>query len=429
MQKVNWNKFYDDAEKWKKHRIKIRAPKYDNDLKELTKFFKKASKTVGVKNYRKPDFNDFGVSFKPVNFGFNYNSSKQFCVLKMRFSSNKQVHQKFLDHYMVQENKPEVTVKPKLFGNLSQGEYKQKMSKRCFKWIISPEKNLTEEQLKLVAETFVQRAEQHLGKKLDWQGAVHQDTAHNHVHLLINGTDQNGKYFKFPKSFITKVSHQVMSDYLTAVLGERTPEEIALSKENRIYAQRFTEYDGFLELAAQESKEEGFEKQVITEEPKLLKRLEFLENFGLAKYKQGVYHLEKGWAETLRNTGKYNTYAECRHDYKFKDRELKMFNSEVGTIKGKVSRYYNMNDEEIWNNAIVVDDIDGKTSWYVPLYKEEDRLLNKNIELSMSKNQKGYFIPDIFVFEEKAKKGNAGKEILPQKPSKKTYEKENGIEL
>lgn len=421
--KVKWDKFYDEAEEEKKrHRLRIQAPKYDNDMQELVKFFKKAANAVKTKSRKhtfeneKPDFNDFDVFKKHSYPGFNYNSTKQLCVCKMRYSMNKQVHQKFLDHYMVQENKPEVINKPKLFGNISQEEYKKLMSKKCFKWIISPERNLTEEQLKLVARNFIERTQQHLGKKLDWQGAVHQDTSHNHVHLLINGVDQEGKDLKLPKNFIQKISHNIMSEYLTAVLGERTPEEIAAAKENRVYAERFTEYDGFIEELENPIPDKEYPSEVFTEDLKLRKRLEFLEDFGLAKYSQGKYKLEKDWKDTLRNTGKYNTYSICRKDYKFKDREIKMYSAEIGKIKGKVSRYYNMNDEDIWNNAIVVDDINGKTSWYVPLYKEEDSLLNKEIELSLSKNQKGYFEPKIIVFDEKTKKANAGKDRTMENP-------------
>ena len=415
MLKVDWKKFYEDVNKTKKIRLKFRAPKYDNDMRELVKFFRKVGKGSGshrVKN-EVVDYNNFGTAFKKNNYAFNYDSPKQFCVTKMRYAVNKQVHQKFLDHYMVQEDKVDVKNKPVIFGNIPKEEYKKKMAKNCFKWILSPERNLNEKQLKLAAEFFIQKAEQHIGRKLDWQGAVHQDTAHNHVHILINGVDQAGKRFKLPPTFIKKFSHEYMQDYLTAVLGERTPEEIQASKENRIYAQRYTEYDKHIEQIQENSTGSVYPTTAYTTEPKILKRLEFLEEFGLAKYQEGKYHLEKEWADTLRNTGKYNTFSVCRHDYKFKDRELKLYTPEVGQITGKVTRYYNMNDEDIWNNAIVVDAVDGKTSWYVPLYKESDNLFEKNIELSMSKNQKGYYVPDVKILSV-SKKADAGK-IVEQK--------------
>lgn len=413
--KVNWKKFYEDVEKQKKLRLKFKAPKYDNDMQELVKFFEKAARQSKSKTYDnssdKVDYSDFGVSFKKQNYGFNYDSPKQFCVAKVRYSVNKQVHQKFLEHYMIQEDKPEVKNKPELFGNLSKDEYKKKMSNQCFKWILSPEKNLDEDQLKLFAEYFIQRTEQYIGRKLDWQAAIHQDTPHNHVHVLINGIDQNGNRFKLPPGYIKKYAREYLQDYLTTVLGERTPEDIALSKENRFYAQRYTEYDKYIELAEQKTNNDEYPTSVFTTEPRLLKRLEFLENFGIAKYQEGKYFLEKDWADSMRNTGKYNTYYVCKHDYKFKDRELKLYTDDIGKIKGNVSRYYNMNDEDIWNNAIVVDDIDGKTSWYVPLYKESDNLYKKDIELSMSKNQKGYYVPDVKVLSTVPKKADAGKSI------------------
>lgn len=413
--KVNWKKFYEDVEKQKKLRLKFKAPKYDNDMQELVKFFKKAARQSKSKTYDnssdKVDYSDFGTYLKRPKVIFNYDSPKQFCVVKMRYSINKQVHQKFLDHYMVQEDKPEVKNKPQLFGNLTKEEYKKKMSNQCFKWILSPEKNLDIEQLELIAKTFVQRAEQHVGRKFDWQGAVHTDTAHNHVHILINGADQNGNKFKFPKNFLKRFAIETTSEFLTNMIGERTPEEIAMSKEKRFYAQRYTEYDKYIEQAEQTTNNKEYPTAVFTTEPRLLKRLEFLEGFGVAKYQEGKYFLEKDWSDTMKNTGKYNTYYVCKHDYKFKDRELLLYTDDVGKIKGNVSRYYNMNDEDIWNNAIVVDDVDGKTSWYVPLYKEHDKLFGKDIELSMSKNQKGLLVPDVKVLSAVPKKADAGKSI------------------
>jgi hypothetical protein len=195
------------------------------------------------------------------------------------------------------------------------------------------------------------------------------------------------------------------------MIGERTPEEIAMSKEKRFYAQRYTEYDKYIEQAEQITNNKEYPTAVFTTEPRLLKRLEFLEGFGVAKYQEGKYFLEKDWSDTMKNTGKYNTYYVCKHDYKFKDRELLLYTDDVGKIKGNVSRYYNMNDEDIWNNAIVVDDVDGKTSWYVPLYKEHDQLFEKDIELSMSKNQKGLLVPDVKVLSAVPKKADAGKSI------------------
>lgn len=402
MKQVNWKRFYQEFDNDKKLKIHIQKPKYDNDMAEVVKALKALSK-----NSYHPKYNNFN-SGKSENFNFNVrkislmqyfspDSKKQLCAIKFRYSKSKQVHQKYLEHYMVQEDKKEVEKKPELFGNISKDEYLKKMDKSCYKWIISPERNLTEEQLKFIGQVYMTRCEQQLGRKFDWQGAVHLDTEHHHVHLLINGLDQEGKRFKFPKNFLKKGCFDVTSEFLTQMLGERTQDEIAISKEKRLYAERYTNYDSLIEQAQKENNDKEYPYSVNTTDDRLRKRLEFLKDIHLAKFENETFYMSKDWAEVLTASGRYNTFGKARYDYKSNNRELKLYTKDIGKISGKVTRYYNMNDEDVWNNAIIVNDKDGKTAWYVPLYKEGDKYLEQNIELNMRSNQKGLLIPSIRV--------------------------------
>lgn len=430
MKKIDWDKFYDDFDK--KIKIHIQKPKYDNDLKELLKVLKQTNQSFGnLKTHnRKPDWSSSITHAK--SYYSNENLLKQFCIPKFRYGVSKQVHQKYLEEYIVQKDKLYVWDKPELFGNVSKDEYKKTMDKNCYKWILSPERNLNEEQLKILTKAFVDKTEQYLGKKLNWQAAVHKDTEHHHVHLLINGKDQNGKKFRFPKNFIRKEAHSITSELLTDMLGNRTPEEIRLSKDRQIYSERFTKLDKTIFNFQQKNTEQDVEissypTYMVTEEERLRRRLEFLQDIKLCKFRNNKWYLEENWDNTLRVSGKYNTFNKARIDYKKSDRKLKLYKDDIGLISGKVTRYYNMNDEDIWNNAIIVDDKNEKISWYVPLYNEGDKYLNSNIELNISINQKGLLVPKIKVVkkaEETGRKIETSRNDIPEIEKKK----DNNIE-
>ena len=159
------------------------------------------------------------------------NQKEQFCVVKMNYSETKKNHLFFVDKYLQQKDKDEVIEKPELFGNVSYEEYKEiiknqtsnkkdKKSKkrkeskskqykfiksnRHYKFILSPELNLSKEQLKDFTQIFMRHVERELGRRFNWQAAVHTNTEHNHVHILVNGFDQDGiidYYWIMPMTF------------------------------------------------------------------------------------------------------------------------------------------------------------------------------------------------------------------------------------
>ena len=100
------------------------------------------------------------------------------------------VHQKYLSTYMTQENKPQVTEKPVLFGT-DEKEYEANMTALHFKCIISPEN--PDVNLELLTREFVRRMEILTGYEFYWRGAIHNDTEHRHAHVCLDGTDKKGK--------------------------------------------------------------------------------------------------------------------------------------------------------------------------------------------------------------------------------------------
>ena len=70
----------------------------------------------------------------------------------------------------------------------------------------------------------------------------------------------------------------------------------------------------------------------------------------------------------------------------------------MGEISGIVTNVYNMNDEDVWNNAVVIENKKENKAWYIPTrikLNEED--VGKFISVKAERNQKGKLRPLIKV--------------------------------
>ena len=62
----------------------------------------------------------------------------------------------------------------------------------------------------------------------------------------------------------------------------------------------------------------------------------------------------------------------------------------MGEIDGVVTNIYNMNDEDVWNNAVVIENRKVNKAWYIPTrIKLKDEDVGKFITVRAEKNQKG----------------------------------------
>lgn len=318
-------------------------------------------------------------------------------MVKLHYGNNKKSHLAFLNTYMPQNNKNAISEKPELFGNIPLDEYKSKITGRHFKWILSPETQLSSDELKAFTRLFVQRMEQQTGRTYNWQAAVHTDTGHNHVHLVINGKDVDGNAFRrFAPGFIKSFARENAQEILTQCYGERTREQIAAAKNRRVRASRFTEYDEtisecLVHTQAFGERYEGFFPGRASDEIKA--RLEHLKTLELADYTDGKYFLKKNWTEDLRAVGRYNMYLEARK-YVGMYSNLRLYTSDVGLITGKIKHIYRMNDEDIWTNAVVIENEKEKRAFYVPLSVQTFRRCKAGMEvrLDCAYNQKGKLI-------------------------------------
>jgi type IV secretory pathway VirD2 relaxase len=122
-----------------------------------------------------------------------------------------------------------VTEKPELFNTETIGkdyldQYSKAISGRHFKFIISPESPRVD--IPALVKTLVKRMEAVTGYSFYWMAAVHSDTDHPHAHLLLNGTDKDGKKVDFDNLFITQTMREMNRQICTELIGKRTLEEI-----------------------------------------------------------------------------------------------------------------------------------------------------------------------------------------------------------
>lgn len=382
---VNWKELYPSDT-----RTKIRfawVKRSHDDLRDLNQLLRHQLLRQSTK--KRSHF----PSFPKPSF---INTRSQICTVKLNYGNNKKSHLAFLHTYMPQKDKDAIAEKPELFGNIPLDEYKAKITGRHFKWILSPETQLSTDELKAFTRLFVQRMEQQTGRIYDWQAAVHTDTGHNHVHLVLNGKDANDNSFRFSPGFVKSFARENAQEILTQCYGERTREQIEAAKNRRVTASRFTEYDEIISesLVHDEMTDERYEGVFPGRASEEIKaRLEKLKTLELAEYKDGKYFLKKNWTEDLRAVGRYNMYFEARK-YVGMYSALHLYTANDGVFTGKIKHIYSMNDEDVWTNAVVIENEKEKRAFYVPLSVQTFRKFKSGMEvrLDCAYNQKGKLI-------------------------------------
>lgn len=404
--KIDWSKL-----ERKEDRVRIRWEwaKYDNDLDMLKRFgrtLKGGKRSSTTKKSRLGGATGRGC--KPDYFG-----KKQLVIVKLHYSNNEKSHKVMLGQYLTQARKENVEKKPTVFSATKEGEeackeYKAKIVPLHFKLILSPETNKLP--LQLYAKAYMERIEWELGVKFDWVAAVHTDTPHHHVHILINGADRDGKPLKrpFPRDFVTRRSHIIASEIATNIIGERSMEDIALSNDRKLSSNRWTSYDEDILKLSKNNK-------IIPESERLRRRLNHLIELDLASYENGIYSLEKNWDTTLQITGRYNSFLKARDELKWNlKNDLKLF--EGGQISGIVRKVYTLDDEYENNNAVIIEN--KNEAYFVPLFNRPSKKLEgKECVIEASATSKGRLAAKIYTISKNTEKE---KNVSQGKSSEKT---------
>ncbi len=383
--KVNWNMLYPEAEK--DIRYFFGRGRNENDMRQL----KKINYLLAQRCASFPKQTSYNPSafFKP-----SFEGGKQFCTFKMNYSNKMDSHKKFLQIYMGQKNKEHITEKPILFGksdNDTVEQYEQRMTDNHFKFMISPDSPNVP--MKEFTRAYMEQVSKELNIEFDYMAAIHTDTGHPHAHILINGKDRFGNKLMrpFPPDFIKRRAHEIASDITTNMIGKRTKEQIKESYLRSFTSNRFTKHDERIKEIFNGSL--NINSKNLNEDTK--KRLNHLVDLKIAKFQNGFYNLENDWDKTLRTVGRYNSFLKARDELLFTDsKDLELFQN--GQIKGVIRKVYTLNDEFENDNAIVIEDLENKKAYFVPLFKPmTTKNEGKICSISMLKNSKGRLTPNI----------------------------------
>jgi hypothetical protein len=335
---------------------------------------------------------------------------RQKCVAKMQYSNSIEAHRVQLEKYLIQEGKGLDGKAPELFGT-DMEEYLENMTGKNFRIFLSPQSDKVH--LKVFAEKFIEKLEKQTGYKLYWQEACHYDTAHPHAHLLINGVDKTGREIEFPPDVVKTFMRETARDLCTLQLGSRTQKDIDRDNEQELHAPRFTRLDArILELSGDRQKIKpslfGHDKDRIAV------RLETLRKLKLCAYENGGYTMDKNWEEDLKANGRYNAFLKAREELQYTDPSLmKIYSGKEGLITGKVTKVYRTDGDASDNHAVVIESLDGKSAWFVPLFKAPEMLTGN---MTTKKSEDG----EMITVKEKARLKEG--ELV----SIKTYESQKG---
>lgn len=337
-----------------------------DDVGNLNRILKNLTKTKSA-IWHKSQNAVYGNSGFHVKSESTENSRQQRVTFKMSIGHSKESHLKYLKTYMPQTEKSEVEEKPELFGT-DLSEYEANMDKDHFKCIISPESQNVD--LRLLTEKFIERLENLTGYKLNWESCIHNNTAHRHAHLAINGTDKNGRKVFFAKEMIKTTMREVLSEMTTAMIGERSYEEIQAAKDRLPQSARWTSLDDRLLQ---------YDGKILAKnlDQSLQNRLAYLTTIKLAQKEGAFFTLNPEWQEVLQASGRYNLFLD--EFLKSSTLPLRLF--EGGSVYGVVEKTINFDKDESWNDAVIIRT--GKERIYVPVYQlHKENLEGKTVSIS-----------------------------------------------
>ena len=163
-------------------------------------------------------------------------------------------------------------------------EWQAQGDERMWKVILSPEKDLD---LEPYTKELMKRVEVELGQPLIWTAAVHSNTEHNHVHLVIRGIDKNGQSVKLSPGFVKEGLRMKAQALATEILGHRLDQDIVLVERKSITQARYTDLDRMIVGRIQEGtifvNTEGLSGLKVSTEEHLRQRLNHLQTMGLAE--------------------------------------------------------------------------------------------------------------------------------------------------
>jgi len=113
---------------------------------------------------------------------------------------------------------------------------------RFFKLIISPEFG-DRMDLEVHTRELMRGMERDLHTKLEWVAAVHYNTDHPHVHVVLRGRDEQGQALRLPREYVKSGIRSHAEDIATKQLGYRTKRDAVEAQRREVLQLRFTSLD------------------------------------------------------------------------------------------------------------------------------------------------------------------------------------------
>jgi hypothetical protein len=109
------------------------------------------------------------------------------------------------------------------------------------------------------------------------------------------------------------------------------------------------------------------------------------------------YQLQKNWKESLHTAARHKAFLDAQQVIQVTEPfNLELYNNTTAKISGRVTKLYRINDEDSWDNAVLIENSALKKAWLVPLYYEpKDVLLNQDVTLQTKKKSNGRLVPVI----------------------------------
>ena len=115
-----------------------------------------------------------------------------------------------------------------------------------FRFIVSAEEGVELADLRETTRGLMRQMETDLETRLDWIAVDHHNTGHPHTHIIVRGVTDEGKTLNIAGDYIAHGVRERASDIVTLELGRQTEQEVTLSLEQEVEAERFTRLDRML---------------------------------------------------------------------------------------------------------------------------------------------------------------------------------------
>ena len=190
-----------------------------------------------------------------------------------------------------------------------------------FRFIVSAEDGVELFDPRATTRDLMKQMETDLGTRLDWIAVDHHNTGHPHTHIIVRGVTDDGKTLNIAGDYIAYGIRERASEVVTRELGRQSEQEVSLSLEQEVDADRFTRLDRML-IAEQRSRNEFADlrpdrdmlETLQQNRAPLIQRARKLERMGLAtEVEPGRWTVSPGAEPVLRELGERGDIIKTMH--------------------------------------------------------------------------------------------------------------------